>query len=372
MRTLEMNPAQKQDAGPNFLDNIDYIDFYVGNTCQAAYYYRNAFGLTPIAYCSLETGARDRVSIVVQQENIRLALTSALGPNNPIADHLNIHGDGVKDIAFTVKDTMLAVEQTVSRGARLISEPEVIEDDLGQVIKATVAGCGNIVHSFIERHGYEGSFLPRYMPIETQKPAAGSSMLAVDHVAFGVEPGKLDEWVEFYTRVFGFHVSHQEDVSTEYSGMNSKVIQSSDGRIKFPIVEPAPGKRKSQVAEYIEFHRGSGAQHAALLSDNIIETVRTLRANGIEFLSVPGTYYGRLEERVGEIDEDIDELRALNILVDRDKSGYLMQIFSKPLQSRPTFFLEVIQRKGAEGFGGGNIKALFEAVEREQARRGTL
>jgi 4-hydroxyphenylpyruvate dioxygenase len=354
------------------LKGIDYIEFYVGNANHTAHFYRSTFGFAPLAYTGLETGVRDRTTLVIEQRNICLALTSPLGPDGEIADHIKLHGDGVKDIAFTVEDAVGAFEEAVRRGARPVTEPTVIEDASGKVIKATIAAFGDTVHSFIERNNYKGAFLPNYRTFDTGTGRDTLGLAAIDHVAVTAEPGKLDEWVDFYNNVLGFHQSHQEDVSTEYSAMNSKVVQNGNGRIKFPIVEPAPGRRKSQIEEYLAFYGGPGTQHVALLSSDILQAVRELRASGVEFLKVPDTYYDVLESRVGSIDEDLDTLRELNILVDRDASGYLMQVFTKPVQSRPTVFLEVIQRKGASGFGGGNIKALFESVEREQALRGNL
>lgn len=355
------------------LKDFDYLEFYVGNAHQAAHFYRTAFGFTPLAYSGLETGTRRSVSYVIEQRNIRLMLTSALDSNDPIAEHVKLHGDGVKDIAFTVPDAGRAFEAAVKRGARPVMEPTLIEDDDGQVIKATIATFGDTVHSLIQRRDYGGKFLPGYMPVKNPMPSPLSTHLAaVDHVAVSIEPGRLDEWVEFYNSVMGFHVSHEEDVETEYSAMNSKVVQNSTGRIKFPMVEPAQGKRKSQIEEYLAFYHGAGVQHVALLSSDIVQTVRALRAGGNEFLPTPNAYYGMLEDRVGKIEEDVDALREQNILVDRDEWGYLMQIFTKPLQGRPTVFMEAIQRKGARGFGSGNIKALFQALEREQAMRGNL
>jgi 4-hydroxyphenylpyruvate dioxygenase len=361
-----------QNDGLGRLIDIDHIELYVGNTHQAAHFYRNVFDLTPTAYSGLETGRRDGSSLVVERDKISLMLTGALGPEGPIAEHVRKHGDAVKDIAFSVTDAPRVFDQAVKRGARPVMEPEELGDEDGQVIKATVGGFGNIEHSLIQRKGRNGTFLPHYKAIGNLKPAVSTGISSIDHIAFGVESGKLNEWVQFYTEVFGFSVSHQEDVTTEYSAMNSKVVQSGNGQIKFPIVEPAIGKRKSQVSEYLEFHCGAGVQHVALLTDNIVRTVLSLRANNVEFLAVPESYYDMLESRIGAIDEDVAMLRSLNILVDRDQSGYLLQIFTKPMQTRPTFFYEIIQRHGGRGFGGGNIKALFEAVELEQARRGNL
>ncbi len=351
---------------------FDYIEFYVGNAYQAAHFYRTAFGFLPVAYAGLETGERDRVSYLMEQGQIRLILTAATSPESQVAEHVRLHGDSVKDIAFAVDDARQAFAFVVNHGATPVMEPSVFEDKDGRMIKATIAAFGHTVHSFIERNGSQRAFFPQYRPITKTSPALSSSLEIIDHVAISVEKGSLDQWIDFYKNILGFQQSHQEDISTEYSAMNSKVVQSGNERIKLPIMEPALGQRKSQIEEYLEFNNGPGAQHIAFLSNNIIETVRFLRKNDIEFLCSPDTYYKMLESRIGEINEDIDLLRELNILADRDDWGYLLQIFSKPLQSRPTLFIEIIQRVGARGFGAGNIRALFEAVEREQAMRGNL
>lgn len=355
------------------LKGFDYIEFYVGNAHQAAHFYRTAFGFTPVAYQGLETGARDHVSYVMEQRRIRLVLTSALSQNDPVAEHVRLHGDGVKDIAFTVPDAEGAFEATLRSGAQPVMEPTVFEDNDGKVIKATIAAYGDTVHSFIQRNDFIGTFYPGFLSIKNSPPPPISPALAaIDHVAICLEAGRLDQWAEFYEEVMGFHQSREEAIETEYSAMNSKVVQDSTGRVKFPMVEPAQGRRKSQIEEYLSYYRGPGVQHIALLSSNIIESVRSLRSVGNEFLRIPDTYYEMVEKRVGSIDENLEELRELNILVDRDQWGYLLQIFTKPLQSRPTVFMEAIQRKGARGFGSGNIKALFEALECEQAKRGNL
>jgi 4-hydroxyphenylpyruvate dioxygenase len=351
---------------------IDYVEFYVGNAYQAAHFYCATFGFTPIAYAGLETGLRDRVSFILKQQDIRFVLTSPLDPDGPIARHVHLHGDAIKDIAFGVEDAEQTFQEAVRRGAQCVSEPAQIDTDFGQMTKATIASCRDTVHSFIERSGYESTFLPGYQSINSSAPPFSTELVSVDHVAIGLEPGTLDLWTDFYEQVLGFSVSHQEDVLTEYSAMNSRVVQDQAGRIKFPMMEPAIGRRKSQIEEYLTFHRGAGVQHVALLSANIISSIATLKANRIDFLQTPQTYYDSLTERIGAIDEDIGSLRDLGILADRDESGYLMQTFTKPLQSRPTVFLEVIERKGAVGFGSGNIKALFEAVERQQEVRGNL
>lgn len=357
---------------PDLLQNFDYIELYVGNARQAAHYYRTAFGFKPIAFSGLETGMRDRGSIVVKQNDVTLMLTSPLTSDSPVAEHVKLHGDDVKDIAFTVKDAAAVFEFAVERGARPIMPPTVIEDAHGSIKKATIAAFGDTVHSFIQRNGEGRKFFPTFQPIENSFPTMQTGLTTIDHVALSVAPNQLNQLVDFYSHTLNFHHCFTEDIMTEYSGMNSKVVQSGSGRIKFPIVEPGLGRRKSQIEEYLTYHNGPGAQHIAFHSDDMISTVRALRANGSEFLRTPNTYYDTLPQRVGDIDEDIDELRELNILVDRDEWGYLMQIFTKPLLNRPTVFLEVIQRKRAQGFGSGNIKALFQAIEREQAARGNL
>jgi 4-hydroxyphenylpyruvate dioxygenase len=354
------------------LKGFDYIELYVGNARQAAHFYRTAFGFAPIAYSGLETGVRDRTSIVVQQNDVTLMLTAPLTPDSPVADHVKLHGDDVKDIALSVIDAELAFDIAVENGARPIMAPTVIGSPEGSVKKATIGAFGDTVHSFIERNGHGPSFFPGFRKFKNPLPAISTGLKAIDHVALSVKPDQLNELVEFYHRVLDLHQSFTEDVATDYSSMNSKVVENRTGRIKFPIVEPGAGKHKSQIEEYLAFHQGPGAQHIALNTDDIVDTIRALRANGNEFLETPGSYYDMLTARVGEIEEDVDELRDLNILVDRDEWGYLMQIFTKPLLSRPTVFMEIIQRKRAKGFGSGNIKALFQAMEREQAIRGNL
>jgi 4-hydroxyphenylpyruvate dioxygenase len=317
-------------------------------------------------------GVRDRASVVIKRGGICFVLTSALAPDGPISEHVNVHGDSVKDIALEVVDAGRAFETAIARGAREILPPTVFEDDDGRIVKATIATCGHCVHSFIQREGYQGRFFPGYRALANQPTAPATGLNSIDHIAIGVEPGKLEEVIAFYDQVMSLRQSHHEDIVTEYSGMNSKVVQNNNGLIKFPVMEPAAGKRRSQIDEYLDFHHGPGVQHIALATDDIFDTARTLRANGIEFLSVPADYYDRLPERLGAIEDDIESLRSLSILIDRDEWGELMQIFTKPMQDRPTLFLEVIQRKGAQGFGSGNIKALFEAIEREQDVRGNL
>lgn len=375
MTMTEREIARGQEGDFLQLKGIDHVEFYVGNARQAAHFYRTAFGFKPIAYAGLETGVRDRTSFVLEQRNIRFVLTGALDPEGEIAEHVRLHGDGVKDIAFLVDDAAQAFRETVERGAKPVLEPTVIEGQKGHVIKATIRAYGDTVHSFIQRDGYHGTFFPKFHAIKKPAPATPTGLAAIDHIVGNVELGHMDEWVDFYNQVLGFrqlqHFS-DEDISTEYSALMSKVVQNGTGRIKFPINEPAEGKRKSQIDEYLQFYHGPGAQHLALITDDIIATVQALRANGVDFLRTPDTYYDMLGERVGKIDEDMTTLRELNILVDRDDEGYLLQIFTKPLGDRPTVFFEIIQRKGARGFGAGNFKALFEAIEREQELRGNL
>jgi 4-hydroxyphenylpyruvate dioxygenase len=358
------------------LDGWDHVELWVGNAKQAAYYYEQAFGFRRAAYAGPETGVRDRASYVLEQSDIRLVVTSALHPGHEIGDHANEHGDGVKDIALRVPDAGEAYRQAVERGARGVREPATVEDEFGQVELATIATYGDVVHTFVGRNGYEGAYLPGYVVHESEhRVDDGVGLLAIDHIVGNVELGQMEEWVSFYERVFGMtemiHFS-DDDISTEYSALMSKVMTNGNGKIKFPINEPAEGKRKSQIDEYLEFNHGPGAQHVAMQSSNIVKTVETLQKRGVMFLTTPDAYYEETPGRVGEIDEDWSDLRRLKILADRDDDGYLLQIFTKTAQDRPTLFFEVIERHGARGFGDGNFKALFEAIEREQALRGNL
>lgn len=355
------------------IKGFDYLEFYVGNAYQAAHFYRNLYGFKLVAFSGLETGVRDRASFVVEQNDIRLVLTTALTPDHPITRHVSLHGDDVRDIAFAVDDVEGAYKAAIKNGAHSILPPTELSGARGSMLKATVAALGATVHSFIQRDGhFGGTCFPDFEPVENPPPAVPTGLKSIDHIAISVEAHTLNRMVDFYDEVLGFHESFKEDVMTEYSSMNSKVVENSTGGIKFPMVEPAPGRRKSQIEEYLNFHFGPGAQHIAFASDDIISTVRALRANGNVFLRTPDTYYGVLKERIGDFDEDVETLRDLNILVDRDDWGYLMQIFTKPVMTRPTIFTEVIQRKNARGFGAGNLKALFEAIERDQAKRGNL
>jgi 4-hydroxyphenylpyruvate dioxygenase len=356
------------------LDGWDHVELWVGNAKQACYWYEHAFGFRRIAYAGPETGVRDRASYVVEQGDIRLVLTSALRRDHEIGEFAFVHGDGVKDIALRVPDAREAYRQAVQRGARGIAEPAVHGDEFGSVTLATIATYGDVVHTFVDRHSYEGAYLPGYVALESAADD-GVGLLALDHIVGNVELGRMEHWVEFYERAFGMtemiHFS-DDDISTEYSALMSKVLTDGQGKIKFPINEPAEGKRKSQIEEYLEFNHGPGSQHIALQTANIVETVEALQRRGIAFLSTPDAYYDETPARVGEIDESWDDLRRLRILADRDDDGYLLQIFTKTAQDRPTLFFEVIERHGARGFGDGNFKALFEAIEREQALRGNL
>jgi 4-hydroxyphenylpyruvate dioxygenase len=354
------------------LRGIDHIEFYVGNAFASAYFFTRALGFRPLAEGGLETGLRDRQSFAVEQGNIRLIFTNSLAPEGPIADHARLHGDGIRDVALAVDDAARAFRHCLEQGAEPVAEPHAAADGSGRVIRATVKSFGDTVHSLIEREGYTGPFLPGFRPWRSRWAGRGASLDAIDHVAVCVEAGTLRQWTDFYARVFGFHEAHHEDIVTERSAMNSKVMESEGGSIKFPFMEPAPGRAKSQIEEYLDYHHGPGAQHLAMLSTDIAATARALREGGLDFLETPGAYYDALPARIGDIPENLRELRELNVLVDRDRWGYLLQVFTKPVTGRPTGFLEVVQRKGARGFGGGNVRALFEAVEREQAARGNL
>ena len=357
------------------LEGWDHVELWVGNAKQAAYFYEHALGFTRTAYAGPETGVRDRASYVVEQGEIRIVLTSALREEHEITRHHARHGDGVKDISLTVPDATEAYRQAVQRGARSVREPTKLEDDDGEVQLAAIATYGDTIHTFVDRSEYQGAFLPGFVSASSNGRAHGVGLTSIDHVVGNVELGRMDQWVEFYERVFGMtNILHFGDkqIHTEYSALMSKVMSDGAGKIKFPINEPAEGKRKSQIEEYIEFYGGAGAQHIALASENIVQTVVDLKSRGMLFLETPDTYYEDAPERIGEIEEDFDELRAHKILVDRDEDGYLLQIFTKTAQDRPTLFFEVIERHGARGFGDGNFKALFEAIEREQALRGNL
>ena len=355
------------------LHGIDHVELWVGNAKQAAYYYTRAFGFREVAYAGLETGVRDRTSHVLQQGRIRLVITGALTPDHEIAEHHGRHGDGARAIALSVPDATHAYRAAVERGAIGVREPWEESDEGGTVTMATIEAYGDTLHTFVERGAYTGPFLPGYQPRDGAMPGVG--LLAIDHIVGNVELGHMNTWVKFYEDVFGMtemlHFS-DEAISTEYSALMSKVVTDGNGRVKFPINEPAEGKRKSQIDEFLEFYGGPGAQHIAVATRDIVRTVTELRERGVEFLTIPATYYEDVPERIGEIDESLEDLRRLGILIDRDDEGYMLQIFSKPVGDRPTMFFEVIERHGARGFGEGNFKALFEAIEREQDLRGNL
>ncbi len=366
-------PAPAADPFP--INGTDYVEFYVGNAKQASHYYRTAFGFQLVGYRGPETGVRDRASYLLVQDKIRFVLTSPMHPDSPIALHHLKHGDGVRDLALWVEDCRQAFAYAVAHGAVAVHEPTVLTDADGEVVLAAIRTYGDTIHSLVERRNYRGLFLPGFQPMSARYQPAPVGLKYVDHCVGNVELGKMNEWVGFYERVMGFKnllSFDDKDISTEYSALMSKVMANGNERIKFPINEPASGKKKSQIEEYLDFYHGPGVQHVAVATDNIIATVSALQARGVEFLTVPGSYYDELFARVGKIDEDLAPLRELGILVDRDEEGYLLQIFTKPVEDRPTVFYEIIQRKGAKSFGKGNFKALFESIEREQALRGNL
>jgi len=357
------------------LNGTDHIEFYVGNAKQSAYYYQHAFGFQLVAYAGPETGVRDRASYVLQQGKVRFVLTTALHPDHEITRHVAAHGDGVKVLALWVDDAEKAFYETMSRGAKVHTEPVTLTDEFGEVRISAIHTYGETIHKFVERRNYSGVFMPGYRPASSAFRSEPVGLEYVDHCVGNVELGRMNEWVKFYEDVMGFKMIitfDDKDISTEYSALMSKVVANGNGYVKFPINEPAEGKKKSQIDEYLEFYHGAGVQHIAINTNNIIDTVSRLKARGVDFLSVPMTYYDDLNARVGKIDEDMDELARLGILVDRDEEGYLLQLFTKPVEDRPTVFFEIIQRKGARSFGKGNFKALFEAIEREQALRGNL
>jgi 4-hydroxyphenylpyruvate dioxygenase len=373
----ECSHMQQKDALP--LRRIDHVRFFVGNARQSAYFYRNAFGLDVIAYAGLETRQKHEAGYVLRQGHITFVLISPLGQGHPESSRLIQHGDGVQDIAFEVDDVTRAFEETVRRGAVAVTPPTLLEDDKGVYEFATIRAYGDTTHSFVNRDRYRGVFVPGFKPLDPDRYSPGTfhpvGLKAIDHIVGNVEEGKMDEWVHFYEKVLGFsQLIHfdDKDISTDYSALMSKVVQNGTGRIKFPINEPARGRRRSQIEEYLQFYGGPGVQHIAMATGNIIDTVRAMRHNDVSFLRVPDAYYDMLPERIGHIKESLDELAELGILVDRDDEGYLLQIFTKPVADRPTLFFEIIERHGSRSFGKGNFKALFEAIEREQARRGTL
>lgn len=365
------------DQAKDFLpiNGTDYVELYVGNAKQAAHYYKTALGFQDLAYAGLETGMRDRTSYVLQQGKIRLVLTTPFDTESDISKHLIKHGDGVKVIALWVNDAYDAFEQTVSRGAKPYLQPETITDKDGTIKRSGIHTYGDTVHIFIERKDYHGLFLPGFEALNTEYHPGTTGLKYIDHMVGNVELGSMNTWANFYGNVMGFAnliTFDDKDISTEYTALMSKVMSNGNGYIKFPINEPAIGKKKSQVEEYLDFYNGPGCQHIAVATDDIVFTISEMRKRGVDFLYVPGSYYDTVKERVGIIEEDLEELKKWGIMVDRDEEGYLLQIFTKPVEDRPTLFFEIIQRKGAKSFGKGNFQALFESIEAEQARRGTL
>jgi 4-hydroxyphenylpyruvate dioxygenase len=376
METIVAGKKNKQ-SNIDFLplQGTDYVEFYVGNAKQAAHFYKTAFGFQSLAYAGPETGIKDKTSYVIRQNNLTFIFTTALRRNNTIAEHVYKHGDGIKFIALRVNDANDAWIQTTKRGAKSFLQPETLKDEHGEVVISGINTYGDTAHLFIERKNYNGAFMPGFKEWKTEYNPASTGLQYVDHCVGNVGWNQMNIWVKFYEDVMGFRniLSFDDnDISTEYSALMSKVMSNGNGYVKFPINEPAEGKKKSQVEEYLEFYNGEGVQHVALATTNIVDTVKELNKRGIDFLKVPSTYYDDLLERVGTIDEDIEPLKELGILVDRDDEGYLLQIFTKPVEDRPTLFFEIIQRKGAKSFGKGNFKALFEAIEREQELRGNL
>ena len=363
----------QRGENPLKLKRIHHVEFWAGNAKQSAYFYRKAFGFSQLAYSGLETGNRATASYVLAQAKIRFVITTPLNPHHPASEHVRKHGDGVYDIALLVEDADFAFEEAVRRGAKPAIEPHDLHDENGTVRRAAVHTYGETIHSFLSYKDYNGPFLPGYVAAEVPGESAG--LLVVDHIVGNVELGKMNTWAEWYTKVMGFSryiTFDDKDISTEFSALMSIVMSDENRVVKFPINEPAPGRKKSQIDEYLDWYHGPGVQHVALLCGDIIETVKTLRANGVEFLSAPASYYEELPKRVGALEEPIETLRSLDVLVDRDPDGYLLQLFTKPVQDRPTLFFEIIQRKGSRGFGKGNFKALFESIEAEQAKRGNL
>ena len=377
MSTTSAPDTHKSATVPDFLplQGTDYVEFYVGNAKQAAHFYKTAFGFQSLAYSGPETGNKEKVSYVVRQNKLTFVFTTALRPEHPVAQHVHLHGDGVKVLALRVDDAAGAWRETTARGARSAAEPTTLLDKSGEVILSGIHTYGETIHLFVERRQYEGVFMPGFREWKTDYNPPATGLLYVDHCVGNVGWNQMNPWVSFYEQVMGFRnilTFDDKDISTEYSALMSKVMSNGNGYVKFPINEPAEGKKKSQVEEYLEFYRGEGVQHVALATADIVDTVTKLRDRGVEFLQVPASYYEDLLLRVGKIDEDLEPLKELGILVDRDDEGYLLQIFTKPVEDRPTVFFEIIQRKGAKSFGKGNFKALFEAIEREQSARGNL
>jgi len=376
MKTATLNDKVpvKEDFLP--LEGTDYVEFYVGNAKQAAHFYISAFGFQPLAYAGPETGMKDRASYAVRQNKLTFVLTTPIRKDNAIADHVYLHGDGVRNLSLRVPDATKAWEETTKRGAKSFMEPQRLKDENGEVVISGIHTYGDTIHLFIERKNYKGAFMPGYRAWSNPYfRTEDTGLLYVDHCVGNVNWNQMNPWVKFYEDVMGFRnilSFDDKDISTEYSALMSKVMSSGNGYVKFPINEPAEGKKKSQVEEYLEFYNGEGVQHVAMATSDIVKTVTALRSRGVEFLKVPNSYYDDLLDRVGHIDEDLEPLKELGILVDRDDEGYLLQLFSKPVEDRPTLFFEIIQRKGAKSFGKGNFKALFEAIEREQGERGNL
>jgi 4-hydroxyphenylpyruvate dioxygenase len=374
MSTLTETQAKtEKDFLP--LKGTDHVEFYVGNARQAAYFYRLSFGMRLVAYAGPETGLRDRASYVVEQGKIRFVLTTSLVEAGPIALHVHKHGDGVRAVALAVDDARQAWRETTARGALSVQEPIETSDQHGRAILSSIATYGDTIHTFVERDEYDGPFLPGFRAVADDALSRPVGLLHVDHMVGNVGWNEMNRWVKFYAEVMGFSLYQHfddNDISTEYSALMSKVMANDNGYVKFPINEPAEGKRKSQVEEYLDFYRGPGVQHIAMATNDIVSTVEQLQRQGVEFLRVPHTYYQELQRRVGKISEPIEELEKLGILVDRDNEGYMLQIFTRPVEDRPTLFYEIIQRKGSRSFGKGNFKALFEAIEREQGERGNL
>jgi 4-hydroxyphenylpyruvate dioxygenase len=375
METLTAKPADNKAIDFLPLLGTDYVEFYVGNAKQAAHFYKTAFGFQSLAYAGPETGVKGKASYAVRQNKLTFVFTTSLYSGNVIEEHVHKHGDGVKCLALMVDDAKSAWHETTKRGAESYLEPLSMNDEFGEVVMSGIKLYGDTVHLFIERKNYTGAFMPGYREWKSDYNPTETGLLYVDHCVGNVGWNQMDKWVNFYEEVMGFRnilSFDDKDISTEYSALMSKVMSNGNGFVKFPINEPAEGKKKSQVEEYLEFYNGEGVQHVALATNNIVETVTQLQSRGVEFLKVPTTYYDDLIDRVGHIDEDLEPLKHLGILVDRDNEGYLLQIFSKPVEDRPTLFFEIIQRKGAKSFGKGNFKALFEAIEREQGLRGNL
>lgn len=377
MESVSIEKMPQTSSTSDFLPLLgtDYVELYVGNAKQSAHYYKTAFGFQSLAYAGPETGVRDRVSYVLMQDKIRLILTSPLNSDHPIAEHHKKHGDGVKVLALWVDDAYDAYEQTIQRGGKSYMEPQTLTDDHGEIRMSGIHTYGEVVHIFVERKNYRGVFMPGFVPWKSDYNPAPVGLKYVDHCVGNVGWNQMNPWVKFYEDVMGFRnilSFDDKDISTEYSALMSKVMSNGNGYVKFPINEPAEGKKRSQVEEYLDFYEGEGVQHIAVATSNIIETVRDLQSRGVDFLRVPQNYYDHILDRVGHIDEDLKPLSELGILIDRDDEGYLLQIFTKPVEDRPTMFFEIIQRKGAKSFGKGNFKALFEALEQEQALRGNL